>query len=296
MKKIQIVLVYLVVTTFVSGQSPHGDGDPLTENFTPEQKQALKDYLNEGIESKENFIAPDFSNVTTEALVERVLSASMGRGLDYPFLLEELKTRPSELKKVIRAKSAVIIPKHKLGNYIGEIRGLPELAIVVSQEFQIEMAKKSLERKGLPKDLGQRFRSHDYLFNILKKSQHDETPVLDKLIKEGVITKGSEFDQKWRVLLQKNAEKNEDNKFESGNDKQPLEQEHIAPEKDDKGKPQEISDSPATPSENKTIPHNQLEADSNKPRRIDKESSLPWIIGGLLVLSIVGFVFIKNKK
>jgi hypothetical protein len=283
--------LYFILLSILSYQFAIGDTNFIelyeqieqAEIYTPEEKQIFKDYLDKAVKRKMNYVAPNFSKVNTEELLRRVLSASMGRGLDYPFLLEELKKRPNELKKVIRARSAVTIPQNKLGFYIGEIRGLPEIAILVSPEFQIEITKKSLEREGIPKGLGHHLLSYDYLFKILQQSSHDETAVLDRLIEEGRIIKGSKFDRKWRALLQGKPEKTENTKIESGDDLQ-------HPKK-------EISDRPATRSENNANPLNQSKSETKNTRLVNEESSFSWIIGGLLILGIPGlFFFMKGRK
>jgi len=235
--------------------------------------------------------------VNTEILLDKVLSANMGQGLSYPHIIKELEKRTDELKKLIRTRVAVSIPKDKLGNHIMEIKGLPQMAKLVSLEFQIEITKKSLEREGIPKGLDHHLLSYDYLFKILQQSSHDETAILDRLIEEGRIIKGSKFDRKWRALLQGKPEKTENTKIESGDDLQHPKKEHINLEPSEQDKQKEISDRPATRSENNANPLNQSKSETKNTRLVNEESRLPWIIGGLLILGIPGlFFFMKGRK
>jgi hypothetical protein len=64
------------------------------------------------------------------------------------------------------------------------------------------------------------------IFSLIAQSKHDETAVLDRLIEEGRLERGSEFEMKWRKLLsvgnrrEKNrAEKNDSQDARNGDRK-----------------------------------------------------------------------------
>lgn len=295
MKKILFVILYWNCVVLSQAQEKSlGENTAKVEAlaFKLKVEQMRREYQ----KAKANYKPSDYSKTPTEDLLDRSLSYGLERTTagSYPYVMAELKKRPKEFEIAIRKKASRSINKLYRGSFIHELTLLPEYAVFISKDFQLEIAKITLFREEY-NDIESYAFPFDYLFNILTKSRHDETAILDRLIEEGRVIKGSKFDKKWRALLQKKIEKNESENFEFRDKLQPFKEGHVNLEKDENNKPKEISDSPATQSENNTIPHNQLEADSNKPRRIDKESRLPWIIAGLIALSLAGAFFIKSR-
>lgn len=300
MKKIQSILIYWFFINFINAQSSQIDVEENTKNFTQEQKQALEKYLNEGSRSKETFNAPDFSNENTDTLLDRALSANMGKGLDYPFIIEELTRRSDQLQDIINIRVSIPIPENQLGFYIREIKGLPELAKLVSIEFQVETARKSLLREGIPKDIGSYLLSYDYLLDILQKSKKDESSILDKLIETGRIEKNSNFEKKWRPLLSKNipSNQNKKNNDDTTGFKFDTPKSKPEPSKNDvtKVKNNSFSSKKLANSHDKGY-IKQLEAKSPKPANINKESNnIPLFLASGLALIVITLVYYIKRK
>ncbi|MEY4246065.1 MAG: hypothetical protein RLZZ245_3650 [Verrucomicrobiota bacterium] len=164
----------------------------------------------------------DFSKYTTEELFDFIPSGSTS--ISSRLARDELKNRPDEVRVML--EKILKLPGHTFDTLIQ----LPFLAGIVGTDYQVEVAKRCLFHEAMKQgDMSLRIQEdvEGYgIFSLIAQSKHDETAVLDRLIEEGRLERGSEFEMKWRKLLsvgnrrEKNrAEKNDSQDARNGDRK-----------------------------------------------------------------------------
>lgn len=205
---------------------PPSEGGGAASELSPEERFRIEmDKIRK--QAREPVPVQDLSGEDTSDLVDRYLyrsEASAGRQ-EYA----ELQKRPQELKTEILKRldklpeDLAVAPKHireKAKDDIGrahlddvylllqtyEGNRLPEIAGAVSPEFQVQVTKACLFHPG--------YRALDACaiqlqnaFRHLAISEYDESEVLDRLIAEGRLERGSEIETKWRKEFSKNPRK-----------------------------------------------------------------------------------------
>jgi hypothetical protein len=111
---------------------------------------------------------------------------------------EELTKRPKEVR------SALLNELDSTYITFDVLYRIPFIAGIVDTEFQVEVAKRCLFRKEM-KEVDMALQIQEAtgrgIFSLIAQSKNNETAVLDKLIDEGRLERGSEFEMKWRKLL-----------------------------------------------------------------------------------------------
>lgn len=111
---------------------------------------------------------------------------------------KELEKRPDEVRAgLARELDKAVIPFDILYR-------IPFVAGNVDTEFQVEIAKRCLFRNEMKEaDLALRLQEDmgKGIFSLIAQSKNDETAVLDRLIAEGRLEKGSDFELRWRARL-----------------------------------------------------------------------------------------------
>jgi len=192
---ILILSIFFYAFSIWADQSPP-DVINLSGNSSEEQK--LLESVRENLNKQENYWrSKDFSKYTTEELFDFIPPGQPS--ISGILAHEELKKRPDEVRVMLEK-----ILKQP-GHTFDTLYQLPFLAGMVSTDYQVEVAKRCLFHEGMKQgDMSLRIQEdlEGYgIFNIIAKSKHDETAVLDRLIAEDRIKRGSKFEIKWRGLL-----------------------------------------------------------------------------------------------
>jgi hypothetical protein len=111
---------------------------------------------------------------------------------------EELTKRPEEVR------SALLKELDSQSITFDVLYRIPFLAGIVDTEFQVEVAKRCLFRKEMKEaDMALQIQEATGrgIFSLIAQSKYNETAVLDKMIDEGRLERGSDFEMKWRKLL-----------------------------------------------------------------------------------------------
>ncbi len=116
---------------------------------------------------------------------------------------EELAKRPEELREEL--EKIMSFPRQNMEI----LYQIPFIAEKVGREYQIEMAKRCLFRPEMIEvdmilRIGEEVNGMG-LYSLIAKSQNDETAVLDRLISDGRLEKGSAFELEWRKKFSRNG-------------------------------------------------------------------------------------------
>lgn len=180
------------------------------EDITEPQYRKKAEQLAERLESLKEVDQQhrDYSSLTTPNLLKVALDSTSNITLDAA--LTELSSRPEEAKKAI---DEVLDEERQYEGAITFLSRLPSVASRFGVDYEVEVTKRILDHPlirqndqvFLNEKISQIMRRS--LLDHLAVSDEDETGTLDKLIAEGRITKGSEFEAKWRKRLASGEEK-----------------------------------------------------------------------------------------
>lgn len=268
--KYKIYLLLMMTCSLSIGQETENLFDRLTgiDHLTPEEIEKIKKSVDDWEEESKNFVMPDYSRSSTAELFSDAISYSQERGPQFKAVIKELEKRPKELKKIIQNKISKPISGSDFGML--EVPMLVTLAGYVDLEFQIEIAKITLFREKVVY-FDPLFLAEPFILNILRQSKNDESAVLEKLIKEGRIVRGSKTEKQWSILREKMHPKVENKIIESSG----------------------VSLRPRKKNETSI---SQSEAEPKNPKEVDEKGNLLWIISGILTLGITGLLFIKYRR
>lgn len=171
--------------------SPNQSGNSLEE-------LELMESVREKLKKQEIYWrSKDFSKYTTEELFDFIPPGSTS--ISSRLARDELKKRPDEVRVML--EEILKLPGHTFDT----LYQVPFLAGIVGTDYQVEVAKRCLFHQEMKQgDMSLRIQQdlEGYgIFSLIAQSKHDETAVLDRLIDEGRLERGSEFEMKWRKLL-----------------------------------------------------------------------------------------------
>jgi hypothetical protein len=159
-----------------------------------------KKYLEESLEKlrKAERAPRDYSMTPTEDLLRLALDIVQS-DKSYKAALEELSRRPDETKALIRNFLQKEIPTD---SDITSFTMLPRVANLFGTEYKVQITKEILFHPLFKNyDLKLVYFHNPEIIGDLGSSTHDETPVLDRLIADGRLERGSEAEKHWRKLL-----------------------------------------------------------------------------------------------
>ena len=164
---------------------------------SPEERELLES-IREKLKKQEIYWrSKDFSKYTTEELFDFIPPGS--KSISSRLARDELKKRPDEVRVML--EKILELPGHTFDTLIQ----LPFLAGIVGTDYQVEVAKRCLFHQAMKQgDMSLRIQEdvEGYgIFSLIAQSKYDETSVLDRLVAEGRLERGSEFEMKWRKLL-----------------------------------------------------------------------------------------------
>jgi hypothetical protein len=187
-----------------------------------------------------------------------------GSGSKYQEAAEiEFLKRPEETKKEIQR---ILDTKREHDSLVTFFSAIPRIAKFYGTDYYMEITKKVLFH---PYTIKNDFMllENGKLMDALAESPHDETATLDKLIEQGRVTKGSDLEIKWRIMLTKNA---------GGSNEHPA----------------HTTAANGSQQENHTTNHSADEQTSES-----KRLPLPWKISGALLAFCLGlFVWLRLKS
>lgn len=160
----------------------------------------------------------DYSETPTSELLTMALGTM--NNVNWDAALKELSERPDEARTAIEELLQNEKPFYDVALFFSR---LPAVAQVLGTNYEAEVAKEVLNHP-LTKEYDQAiWRSEEIasmmgrsFLDHLKASRRDETGTLDKLIEEGRLERGSEFELKWRKLLSGNDRKEKNRAEKSG--------------------------------------------------------------------------------
>ncbi len=215
-----ISLVFCVFRVFAGSDNSFfvesaSQGSPPSERALTkaERQDRIREQLRAGAATWTN---KDLSEHSTSELVRMALIYSPSAASDT--IHEELAKRPEEVRsELLKELESSPIPFDVLYR-------IPFVAGTVDTEFQVEVAKRCLFRNEMKEaDMALQIQETTGrgIFSLIAQSNNDETGVIDRLVAEGRVEKGSEFEAKWRKRLAGREEKQtqiEKNSQETGDD------------------------------------------------------------------------------
>lgn len=197
MQKLHILLIGIILSDIAIWADENPSVSEGQSVNSPEVRQLHKN-VRENLKKNEIYWrSKDFSVYTTEELFDFIPPGSTS--ISSILAREELKKRPEEVRVIL--ENELKQPKHTLER----ITQIPYLAGIVGTDYQVEVAKRCLFREEM-KEADMMLRIQEDvdgygIFSLIAQSKHDESVVLDKLIDEGRLEQGSEFELKWRKIL-----------------------------------------------------------------------------------------------
>lgn len=187
--------MYFYVFSIWADQLP--EDSPNQSGDSPEEREFLES-VREKLKKQEIYWrSKDFSKYTTEELFDFIPPGQPS--ISGILAGDELKKRPAEVRVML--EKILERPGHTFDTLIQ----LPFLAGIVGTEYQVEVAKRCLFHEAMKQgDMSLRIQEdvEGYgIFSLIAQSKHDETAVLDRLIADGRLERGSKFEMKWRKLL-----------------------------------------------------------------------------------------------
>lgn len=169
----------------------------------PVKRKKLEDKIRDMHEKSKGFISPDYASETTEQLIERVLRGVPinPRQLD---LINNVLRKREDFKGLIRKgiegfDMALFDHPNPSAIRISEPYTYAGLSSVGGKEFQIEIIKKSIDHP-IVKKLGVES-LRPFLRMLAQISDENAALILDRLIAQKRIEKGSKFEKEWRKKL-----------------------------------------------------------------------------------------------
>ncbi len=165
-----------------------------------EKVEKIRSRVEPLLESMRNWKSKDMSDVPTEDLFLRAKSELYcgTPSLSYRDVFDEIARRPDESQALIRSK----IFRSGLG--IEDFNYLLAISFGMERKFYIEAVKECLFHPDMIK-FDTWYIGQEQIFHMLATSDENETPVLDRLIAEGRMEKGSHLETKWRKKFAKSG-------------------------------------------------------------------------------------------
>jgi hypothetical protein len=200
-----IILVLLGYPNCLSAETERIDGKvniggvlyPEEDVKDPEIRKKLQMRTEEVRRWIENDKKPrDYSDKPTEELLRMALTYTPS-GASY-YISKELQKRPEEVRNLILKKlEEAYIPYSVLYR-------IPYIAGNVDKDFQVEVTKRCFFRRETIEADRSLVIQEDIeggWYSLIAKSDYDETAVLDRLIADGRMERGSEFELRMRKLF-----------------------------------------------------------------------------------------------
>jgi hypothetical protein len=143
--------------------------------------------------------ARDLTGTPTGELFSQAVLCTEGRPPPQD-VIAELSRRKDELKRLIESS----LDKPGLAaDRVLELSRMPYWAGIVGSEYQAEVAGRLLFHPDMPRVVADvHLLDKGGLLSLVAESRHDQTAILDRLIAEGRIEKGSEVERRWRKRLE----------------------------------------------------------------------------------------------
>lgn len=182
---ILILSIHFYAFNIWAGQIPE-DSHNRSGN-SPEEREFLES-VREKLKKQEIYWrSKDFSKYTTEELFDFIPPGSTS--ISSRLARDELKKRPDEVRVML--EKILKLPGHTFDT----LYQLPFLAGMVGTDYQVEVAKRCLFHQEMKQGDMSLMIQQDLegygIFSLIAQSKHDETAVLDKMVAEGRLERGS---------------------------------------------------------------------------------------------------------
>lgn len=178
------------------------DGVDMSDPEARRKVRLLQERIEAAARADQERVSPDLTDETIERLVYLTIIADDPRTLEECF--EELSRRPGELIPYV--ENYVKNPSLQLH----QIDRIIRTSLAAGRDFQNKIAKQLLFHPSASSyDFTLLGYDHGLPLMILARAATDETEVIDRLVEEGRIEKGSELESSWRMEFAKHRSSEE---------------------------------------------------------------------------------------
>lgn len=206
----KFILIFLFFSQFAFLLEGASLEEALKEVEDPVKRKKLEAKIRKMYEAKAKYSPPDYSNKTTDQLIEIALQAQIMQPLQAKLIHQELEKR-SDFKSTLREKIegfdvSLIDGTGHVRYRVSDPFVLAGLSKAGGRDFHVETIKKCINHP-ITVETFHGWGLEPFFEMLSSASNKNEGKVLDDLILQGRIERGSNVEKKWREKFLESASK-----------------------------------------------------------------------------------------